>query len=70
MDELSTVETVAARGGVSRRTVLQWLRDGALRGAQLGGTKIGWRVRAADLEAFSEQGMNRPPTPAAAGPRP
>jgi excisionase family DNA binding protein len=69
MDELYTVDDIAQRVGVSRRTVLQWLRDGDLRGTQLGGTKIGWRVRETDLEAFVERGMNRPPTPAAAGPQ-
>lgn len=60
MDELLDVETVAQRVGVSRRTVWEWLREGNLRGAQLGGTKIGWRVKASDLDAFVEARMNRP----------
>ncbi len=49
---LLTVADVARRVRVSRETVRRWLRAGELRGLRLGGTKLGYRIRAADLDRF------------------
>ena len=51
-ERLLTVPEVAERLRVSRWTVLNWLRDGKLRGRRLGGTRLGWRVLETDLERF------------------
>ena len=49
---LLTVADVARRVRVSEETVRRWLRAGQLRGLRLGGTKLGYRIRAADLDRF------------------
>lgn len=49
---LLTVAEVAQYLHVSHELVLEWLRAGRLRGYRPGGTKAGWRVRQADVEAF------------------
>ena len=51
-EEMLTVADVAERLKVPPATVRRWLRDGRLRGVRLGGTKLGYRVRASDLEQF------------------
>jgi len=55
-----SVEEVAARMKASPQTVRRWLRDGRLRGIRPGGTKLGWRVREADLERFIARMANMP----------
>jgi excisionase family DNA binding protein len=57
-----TVDDVAARLGVGRRTVLGWLRDGSLNGVRLGGTRAGWRIRDGDLAQFIDDRATRPRT--------
>ena len=49
---LLTVDDVARRVRVSRETVRRWLRAGRLAGLRLGGTKLGYRIRQADLDRF------------------
>ncbi len=51
-EAMLTVADVAARLKVPPATVRRWLRDGRLRGVRLGGTKLGYRIRASDLERF------------------
>ncbi len=48
-----TVEVAAERLDVTPETVRRLLRRGALRGMQLS-KRAGWRIRAADLDAFIE----------------
>ncbi len=55
-ENLLTVEEVARRLTVSAYTVREWLRTGKLKGYKIGPTKAGWRVHAADLDAFVEAG--------------
>lgn len=50
-EKLLTVQDVAERLQVAERTVREWLRDGRIRGRNLGG-RAGWRVHPADLDAF------------------
>jgi len=45
------VPDVAKRLNVSEYTVREWLRTGRLAGYRPGGTKAGWRVSEADLDA-------------------
>ena len=54
-ERLLTVADVAERLGVSVFTVREWLKAGRLPGFRMGGTKLGWRVREADLDRFIEQ---------------
>ncbi len=49
---LLTVADVARRVRVSKVTARRWLRAGELRGLRLGGTKLGYRIREADLDRF------------------
>lgn len=49
MDEILTPVEVARRLKVKKRTVLEWLRKGKLKGLKLGRL---WRVRMRDLETF------------------
>ena len=51
-ERLLTVPEVAQRLRLSTFTVREMLKDGRLRGFRLGGTKSGWRVSEADLDAF------------------
>jgi excisionase family DNA binding protein len=52
MDEkLLTVADICERLQVHEETVRRWLRDGRLKGINLGG-KSGYRVRASELEEF------------------
>ncbi|HLZ25433.1 MAG TPA: helix-turn-helix domain-containing protein [Ktedonobacterales bacterium] len=56
-EPLLNVGDVAARLGVKSETVRRWLRSGELRGVQMA-KRIGWRVRASDLEAFLDRRTN------------
>jgi excisionase family DNA binding protein len=51
MDELLTIDEVAAKLKVKPRTVREWLQTGRLRGIRAGRL---WRMRAEDVEAFLE----------------
>jgi excisionase family DNA binding protein len=54
-DALLTSAQIATQLDVPLATVRQWLWDGQLRGHRGGGSSAGWRVRAADLDAFLVQ---------------
>ncbi len=56
-DKLLTPPQVAQRLQVNERTVIQWLRNGYLRGFKVCKE---WRVSSRDLEAFLEQSANVP----------
>ncbi|PZS04494.1 MAG: DNA-binding protein [Chloroflexi bacterium] len=49
-----TVRQVADYLQIHPETVRRWLRDGALRGVNLGGV-AGWRIQHAELERFIEE---------------
>jgi excisionase family DNA binding protein len=51
-EEVLTVAEAAQRLRVSAYTVRSLLRSGHLRGYRPGGTKTGWRVRAAEVQRF------------------
>ena len=44
------VEEVAEAIGTTPDTIRRWLRDGKLRGVRPGGTKLGWRIPASEVE--------------------
>ena len=50
-ERLLTVQDVAERLQVAERTVRLWMREGRIRGKNLGG-RAGWRIRPEDLDAF------------------
>ena len=54
-ERLLTVREVAERIRPSPQTVRRWLQQGRLRGFRPGGTKLGYRVREADLQRFLTQ---------------
>ena len=56
-DKLLTPPQIAQRLQVNERTVIQWLRNGKLRGFKIGKR---WRVSSRDLEALLEQSANIP----------
>lgn len=51
-ERLLTVAQVAQHMSVTEETVRRWLRDGKLRGLRPGGNRMGWRIRAGELERF------------------
>ena len=51
-ERLLTVREVAERIRSSPQTVRRWLQQGRLRGFRPGGTRLGYRVREADLQRF------------------
>lgn len=53
-ERLLTVAEICQRLQVHEETVRRWLRDGRLKGINLGG-RSGYRIREADLAAFLEQ---------------
>lgn len=53
--EWLTVEEVAELFKVSLETVRRWIRAGDLPVLDLGGPKMGYRIRRSDLAAFAEQ---------------
>lgn len=57
-----TVKQVAERLQIGQVTVLRWLRSGKLAGVKPGGTRIGWRIPAAEVERL-EGGIERLPQP-------
>ncbi len=54
MDEerMLTVAEVAERLRVHQQTVREWLRLGKIKGARLGGTKMGWRIPEDEILRF------------------
>ena len=48
-----TVDQVAERLQVNEQTIRRWLREGRLQGIAFGG-RTGWRISAADLQAFMD----------------
>jgi excisionase family DNA binding protein len=60
-ERLLTVREVAERIRTSPQTVRRWLQQGRLRGFRPGGTKLGYRVREADLQHFLDQTTESPP---------
>jgi excisionase family DNA binding protein len=51
-DELLTVGQVAKRIGAHPETVRLWLKAGRIKGFKPGGYKLGWRIRATELDRF------------------
>ena len=60
MEEFLTVPEVAARLRVSTETVRRWLRAGKLKGVQIGGTRVGYRVRDSDVEKMIAEAEAKP----------
>jgi excisionase family DNA binding protein len=54
-EKLLTVETVAERLHVHPETVRRWLRKGEIEGIRLGKSRLGWRIRASELDRFLQQ---------------
>jgi excisionase family DNA binding protein len=54
-ERLLVLDEVSQRLGVSVYTLRLWLREGRLPGFRMGGSKLGWRVREADLDRFIER---------------
>jgi len=50
--ELLTVAEIALKLKVTPTTVLRWIRDKRVPASKPGGDKMGYRVRADDLERF------------------
>jgi excisionase family DNA binding protein len=51
-ERVYTVSEVAALLHISIETVRRWLRSGELQGFMLGGTKMGYRIRATEVTRF------------------
>ena len=70
-DTWLTVTEITQRLKVHRETVRRWLRDGRLVGRNFGG-KMGYRVRARDLERFlaGENGHEKTGGPSPTVPQP
>jgi excisionase family DNA binding protein len=53
--ELLKVAQAADKLQVDPETVRRWLRDGRIRGINLGTGKGGWRIRSNELERFLKE---------------
>lgn len=63
-DELLTVDEFAARLKIHPETVRIWLRSGRLHGSRPGGTRLGWRIPAGELQRIVAEGAaSRSETP-------
>jgi excisionase family DNA binding protein len=49
-DQILTVEQAAERLQAHPQTVRKWLREGKLRGVMPGGKKLGYRIRASEVD--------------------
>jgi excisionase family DNA binding protein len=49
-ERMYTVKEAAERLRASEDTIRRWLRAGKLRGAMPGGTKLGYRIPASEVE--------------------
>jgi len=58
-ERLLTVSEVAERVRASEETVRRWLKAGRLRGAMLGGKKLGYRIAESELERFIREEMGK-----------
>ncbi len=56
-EKVLTVEEAAQILKVSRYTVREWLRTGRLRGIQLGGRRVGWRIPAEEVRRAVREGL-------------
>jgi excisionase family DNA binding protein len=56
LDRMYTVDEVAQRLGVSRATVLRWLRSEQMKGLKAGRS---WRVSDKDLQAYLRRSWNQ-----------
>jgi excisionase family DNA binding protein len=63
-DPMLTVGEVAKRVRTSEATVRRWLREKKLRGVRPGGTRLGWRIPASEVERLLS-GDDAPKTRAA-----
>jgi excisionase family DNA binding protein len=59
-DELLTVREVATRLKIHPETVRIWLRNGRIKGTQIGGTRLGWRVPAREVDRIVTEGFSAP----------
>jgi excisionase family DNA binding protein len=50
-DQLLTVADIAGHVGAHEQTVRGWIHSGELKASKFG-TRIGWRIRCADYDAF------------------
>jgi excisionase family DNA binding protein len=49
-ERLLTVKQVAEQFGVRKETVLRWIKTGRIRGVMVGGTKVGYRIAASEVD--------------------
>jgi excisionase family DNA binding protein len=49
-EKFLTVQQAAERLGANQDTIRRWLRDGKLRGTMPGGTRLGYRIPASEIE--------------------
>lgn len=56
-EQLLTVRDVAEQLKLHPETVRNWLREGRLRGTQLGGTKAGWRIPPSEVRRIVAEGF-------------
>ncbi len=56
-EQLLTVKEVAEQLKLHPETVRNWLREGRLRGTQIGGTKSGWRIPQSEVRRIVAAGF-------------
>lgn len=49
-ERILTVKQVAELFDVRKETVLRWIKVGRLRGVMVGGTKVGYRIAASEVD--------------------
>ena len=57
VDKILAVKEIGQRLGVSRGTVIYWIRTGRLKAFKLGGGRL-WRIRERDLRKFIRDGSD------------
>jgi len=54
----TTVDEEATRLNVHPETIRRWLKAGRIRGAKLGGYKLGWRIAPGEVERVLRAGAD------------
>lgn len=59
-EQYLNVEEAAERLRASPYTIRKWLRSGRMKGVQIGGRKLGWRIPVEEVTRLLREGRRQP----------